>query len=307
MNNIQDPAQVIRHHSKSFSLAARLLPPRTRRAAEVLYAWCRACDDAIDHAPSPDQAAQKIEQMRLDLDWAYDEPGTKQHLPSPETMAFREVVQSFHIPRRYPEDMLNGFASDALGTRYSGLEDLLHYCYQVAGTVGLMMCHVLGTSDDQALPHACHLGIAMQLTNIARDVREDEARGRCYLPTSWLSSVKQTDGQLEARSAAALVKRLLEVARHYYHSGLLGIRFLDRRSACAVELALRVYRAIGDRIAQVGFDIDAGRAVVPTWHKMILAVAVVLRCVTHLSPRRVRPPAQVWWYHGWTTTAQPSS
>ena len=126
--------RIIAHHSKSFSLASRLLPPEVRDRAVVVYAWCRRADDAVDLAPAA-QAPEALENLQRELDVVYDGG----ELQDPILAAFRHVTQTCKIPRHYPQELLEGLAMDATGTDYDGMPRLLQYCYRVAGTVGLMM------------------------------------------------------------------------------------------------------------------------------------------------------------------------
>lgn len=159
---------VLAQHSKSFAAAARLLPAECREDVAVVYAWCRLCDDAIDRAPAAEQQAALC-RSRAQLDAIYDgEPQS-----DPILCAFQQVVDKRQVPKSYPLELLAGMEMDAVGTRYDHLDSLLLYCHRVAGTVGLMMCHVMGLRDAAALTNASHLGIAMQLTTISRDVAED--------------------------------------------------------------------------------------------------------------------------------------
>jgi phytoene synthase len=169
---------------------------------------------------------------------------------------------------------------DADCRRYETLEDLLLYCYRVAGTVGLMMCHVMGVSDPRGLRHAAHLGMAMQLTNISRDVLEDWGRGHVYLPDELLGAraadalwARLGEPQLprhldpEVRRA---VQRLLDHAASLYRSGDAGMRWLSWRCALSVRTARHVYAEIGDVIGARGHDVWQGRAVVPGRRKLAL-------------------------------------
>lgn len=285
-----DARAVIRRHSKSFALAARLLAPAARRRAERLYAWCRFADDAVDHAPDAPAAAAALAGLRADLDAVY--AGRPPESPAAGLLA--SVAAECGLPREYPEDMLAGMAMDAAGTRYRTPDELLVYCHRVAGTVGLMMCHALGVSDDRAGPHAGRLGIAMQLTNIARDVAEDWGRGRLYLPLDWLA-VKPTPGRaIDDADAAPAVARLLAAADGHYAAGAAGLPYLDRRGRLAVRVAGTVYREIGERVRAAGCRPSAGRAVVTVRRKLLAVLASLARELASPPGPPVRPPAVRW-------------
>ncbi len=276
----------ITQHSKSFALAARLLPPRVREDAVVLYAYCRRVDDAIDGIAVVDQPAA-LAALRAELDDIY----AGRALGDPLLAAFQRVVRARAIPRAYPEELLAGMHMDVAGTRYDSLDELLHYCHRVAGSVGLMMCHVMGVRRPRALLHAAHLGIAMQLTNIARDVLEDWERGRLYLPGALLAAHGaagvdvQLDGPLP-RSAdpavAATVRELLGRADSYYRSADAGIRELSLRCGLGVRAARLVYAEIGRVLRARGCDPGSGRAVVGTVTKAWLLLRAAARTLLAL-------------------------
>jgi len=266
----------IARHSRSFTFASRLLPGRVRDETAVVYAWCRRADDAVDRA-GPAQAARALDGLQTDLDAIY--AGTA---PGHDDVgrAFAAVVRARAIPQRYPAELLAGMRMDVDGVRYATLDDLLGYCFRAAGTVGLMMSHVMGVRDHGALEHAADLGIAMQLTNICRDVAEDWGMGRLYLPGDMLAAegapaladaLGGAFPQQARRPVARVVRRLLIRADDYYRSGDIGMRALSPRCALAVRTARLVYAAIGDRLAAQRCDPLAGRAVVPGHTKLGLA------------------------------------
>jgi 15-cis-phytoene synthase len=261
--------EVIAQHSKSFALASKLLPPSARDDAAVLYAWCRYIDDAVDEGYAP------------------------QAVPDSIDAAFRTVMQRRNIPGAYPFELLRGMQMDLDGARYETIDDLITYAWRVAGVVGLMMAHVLGVADDDALVPAAHLGIAMQLTNVCRDVAEDWQRGRLYIPAELLGSARgltrNVGGDLPSLalpSLASAVRELLALADRYYRSADRGIARLPWRAALGVRSARAVYSAIGDRIARVDHDVSAGRAVVSHPAKLAHVAAAAARTFAS-APRRL--------------------
>jgi phytoene synthase len=277
---IRQARAVIAHHSKSFALASRLLPPGVREEVWVLYQWCRRADDLIDLAPSPEAQVAAIKQLRMELDSVY----ARAPQEDPALAALQEVLLGHDIPREYPEELLKGLIMDMGGLRYEAMEDLLLYCYRVAGVVGLMMSHVMGVRDPVALRHAVHLGIAMQLTNICRDVREDWERGRLYIPDSVLA--RFGGGGLHTQFGAPLthahagplsaaVRFLLHEADRYYASADGGIPYLSWRCGVAVRAARLIYARIGAVIARQQYDVFAGRAYVRKRRKLALAVCAM--------------------------------
>lgn len=276
-------------HSLSFSLAAKLLPADGRDEAAVLYAWCRRADDAIDEAP-PGQERTRLAALQRELRDVYA------GAPQNDTLlaAFQGVVAGRDIPVHYPAALLDGLRKDAEGERYRSVEQLIGYCYRVASTVGLMMCHVLGVRSRRAVTYAAHLGIAMQLTNICRDVAEDWQRGRLYVPDELLAPLGAPDLDGErgrplpsaARGPLArAVEQLLALADRYYRSGDRGLIALPFRAAFAVRTARLVYAAIGRRLARQRYDVLAGRAVVPGWMKLWLTTRAALMTLAELPAR----------------------
>jgi 15-cis-phytoene synthase len=269
--------------SKSFALAGLLLGPRARDDAAVLYAWCRQADDRVDEAGAGG-ARPALRRLGRELDALF-----AGRVESPLDVALYELVERRRIPRAYFQALLDGFAMDAEGARYATLSELDLYAYRVAGVVGLMMCHVLGVRDDRCLKAAAHLGMGMQLTNIARDVAEDFARGRQYLPTEQVAvdDLKEamTSGpdHPSRQRVAAAVAVLLRRADGYYRSGLAGLADLDWRDALAIGAAGRIYRAIGKIIARRNFDSLRGRAVVSLARKLLSTLAAVVALAARVS------------------------
>ena len=283
---------VIRVHAKSFSLASRLLPREARDRAVAVYAWCRRADDAVD-LPGPEGRKAALRALRAELEEIY----AGRALREPALQAFQHTVQDRGIPKRYPEDLLDGMEMDVMGQRYETKEQLLHYCYCVAGSVGLMMCHIMGVKDEAAMRNAAHMGMAMQLTNICRDVDEDWNLGRLYIPESVLArcGCSNLAGELgspfpeSARYPVALaIERLLDDADRYYASGDEGLSALSWRCAMAIRTARTVYSSIGGRVRRVDCDPLAGRAFVPLPRKLALAMVSVATSSADLPVRAVR-------------------
>jgi 15-cis-phytoene synthase len=261
---------IIRKHSKSFSLAAVLLGPHLRDAASGLYAYCRRADDAVDLV-APALAPERVAALGAELDDVY----AGRSLTDPVLVEFQRLVFEHGIPRQYPDALLEGFRLDAEGASYDTLADLLRYCWCVAGSVGAMMCHVLGVRRERAVRHGAHLGMAMQLTNICRDVAEDWQRGRLYLPSELAPGLEYLRASPQLPRAcvvvcARAVRHLLAGAELLYASGDLGLPYLSFRSRLAVATARRVYSSIGQRILAQEADVLRGRAVVSgaekLWH-----------------------------------------
>jgi phytoene synthase len=248
--------------SKSFAAAARLFETDTRNRAYMLYAWCRHCDDTIDDqelgfatgsasASSPAQRLDELrEKTRLAVRGQWDEPVFG---------ALARVVSECGIPEQNLMEHLDGFAMDVEGRHYETLEDTLSYCYHVAGVVGVMMAMIMGVRDTETLDRASDLGIAFQITNIARDVIDDVALGRIYLPAEWLreegldrADLADLADPVHRDRIYAVTNRLLAVADQFYLSARHGIASLPFRSAWAIAVARFVYRDIGRLVRERG-------------------------------------------------------
>jgi phytoene synthase len=284
---------IIRRHSASFSLASLLLAPESRGRAHVLYAYCRRADDAIDLV-APTRAQSELDRLRSELDAVY--AGTA--VTDPVVSEFQRLVFEVGLPRDYPEALLQGFALDVSGERYATLVDLYRYCWCVAGSVGAMMCHVLGAPSSPAIVHGVHLGIAMQLTNVCRDVAEDWSRGRLYVPLEllpgWQASSASSLGNWppspeQQRDLSHAVRRLLAEADVFYRSGDAGLPYLPWRARVAVATARRVYSAIGHRLLAGGADVSAPRVFIPTSHKLWYTARAALGATYMRAARPVKP------------------
>jgi 15-cis-phytoene synthase len=263
----------LRAGSKSFHLASRLLPARVRGPTLALYAFCRHADDAVDDASSDRDARAAVDALRRRIDRVYADRGTDALVER----AFSRVVQRFAIPRAVPDALVEGMEWDSLGHTYETASDVRAYGVRVAGTVGLMMTLVMGKREPEVLARACELGVAMQLTNIARDVGEDARRGRVYLPNEWLAEAGVDRDELIAAPSAtepvrAVVARLLAEADVLYARADAGIAHLPADCRTSIRAARLVYAAIGDRIRHAGFDSVSRRAVVPLHRKLWLVL-----------------------------------
>ncbi len=259
--------------SRSFAAAARLLPGRVREPATVLYAFCRAADDAVDLG----QSAAALAELRTRLAACYGEAGPA----APVDRAFAELVAQHDLPRALPEALLDGFGWDAAGRRYRTLEALLEYAMCVAGSVGAMMAVLMGVRDPAVLQAACELGCAMQLTNIARDVGEDARAGRLYLPLDWLAEAGIDPAAFLAAPAfspalGGVVARLLDEAARRYASAAAGIRRLPAACRPAIRAAALLYAGIGGEIRRQGCDTVSARAVLRRRRKLMLLPLMVM-------------------------------
>ena len=285
-----DPADLeacraaIRHGSKSFDAASRLLPARVRDPALALYAFCRLADDAVDLNAEKSAAVLSLADR---LERAY----AGRPVDHPADRAFGAMVQEHDLPRALPEALLEGFAWDAEGRRYATLSDLRSYAARVAAAVGAMMTVLMGRREADTLARACDLGVAMQLTNVARDVGEDAAEGRLYLPLDWLAAAGiDPDAFLaDPRPSPALgdvVRRLLAEADRLYLRAEAGIAALPAGARPAIFAARLIYAEIGAKVRAAGCDSVSGRAITSRRRKLALLGQAVARAgLASVAPR----------------------
>ena len=254
--------------SRSFRVASLLLPRRVAVPATALYAFCRVADDLIDREGGGVAAVRALED-RLDAICA-GRPG-----PCAADRAFAVVVARHAIPRALPAALIEGLAWDAGGRRYATLAELEDYGARVAGSVGAMMALIMGARAPEAVARATDLGVAMQLTNIARDVGEDARAGRVYLPMDWLREAGLEPAGLTRFSPAlgGVVARLLRVADDHYLRAEAGIALLPADCRLGIAAARLIYAEIGRALERQGCDSVTRRAVVPGRRKARLLVA----------------------------------
>lgn len=283
---VEHAERTIAAGSKSFAAAARLFAPAMRRDVLLLYCWCRHCDDLTDgqslghghRRPADRDAITRLREQSLQALAGRPDATLPMH-------ALAEVARRHALPQAVVAEHLRGFELDATGWRPQTLTETLDYCFCAAGSVGVLMARIMGVADPPTLLRASDLGIAFQLTNIARDLAEDAVAGRCYLPADWL-----TEAGLDARMPAdpdravethRLACRLVAVAEPYYASADIGVRALAPRAAWAISSAARIYRDIGLGVRRAGPDgirrrIATGRAR-KLWRVVTSAGAVLPR------------------------------
>lgn len=272
--------------SKSFAAASRLLPRRVAEPATALYAFCRVADDLIDEGGGT--AALTALRQRLDRIYAGTPAG------HPADRAFALVVARFGIPQALPNALLEGFAWDAEGRQCRDEAALEAYAARVAAAVGAIMSLLMGVRDSAAIARACDLGVAMQYTNIARDVGEDARNGRLYLPWSWLRAegiepASFLSSPVFSPGLGRVVARLLARADELYARSEAGIGLLPRDCRSGIAAARFVYAEIGRQVERLGHDSVARRAVVPSHRKLrLMARSLVLLDVVPAD--RTAPP-----------------
>lgn len=274
----------IKHGSKSFYAASRLLPARVRDPALALYAFCRVADDDVDLGTAKHRAVARLRQ-RLARAYA-GKPANE-----PVERVFTQMIADVEMPRALPEALIDGLEWDAEERRYQTLSDVRAYSARVAAAVGAMMTVLMRVRDPDALARACDLGVAMQLTNIARDVGEDAEAGRLYIPLDWFAEAGiDPDGFLASPQPgpeiAAMTKRLLAEARRLYGRAETGIVALPRSCRPGIFAARYIYAGIGGRVRARGFDSVTGRARTSTTEKLsLIALSVGTAAIGTVLPR----------------------
>lgn len=265
--------RITAEQSKSFYLTSRLLPPQKRRAIHALYAFCRVTDNIVD-CPDGDCAA------RLAL-WRRRALSSGPAPNDPVAMAWSDTRLRYHIPTRYAEQLIEGVALDLERKQYRTFQDLTVYAYSVASTVGLMSMHIIGYAGDEAIPYAIKLGVALQLTNILRDVGQDWRDGRLYLPLQELAAFGLSPDDISAAHADERWREFMrfQIARNrqLYAEAMPGIRLLDRDGRFAVRAAAELYRAILGDIEAHACDVFHRRAYLGKWSKLSRLPGIWLR------------------------------
>jgi 15-cis-phytoene synthase len=292
---------ILQHHAKTFRAASLFLSPKQRDDAAIAYAFCRLVDDAVDEATDPITAERQLTELEASL---YSGSG------DPIVVAYRELAERAGFGLQPAEDLIRGAQSDLGQVLLQNDQELLTYCYRVAGTVGLMMCGILGVQSPEARRHAIDLGVAMQLTNICRDVLEDAQRGRVYLPADSLdrAGLSQKELLVEVRlmvgkeqgtlapprgesgaghAVALVVDRLLSLADIKYASGAAGFGFLPTRARLAIQVASRLYQNIGVKLRRDrACNSLQGRVTLSSSRKRWLTLQAIGSWVLGLLPKR---------------------
>ncbi len=246
---------ITREHSRTFFIASALMHAEHRRAIQALYAFCRVSDDIVDRNDG-DRATDLRAWRQRSLG---SNPGD-----DPVALAWADTCVRYHIPRQYAEQLLDGVASDLNPRRYETFADLSHYCYAVASTVGLMVMHIVGYADNEAIPYAVKLGVALQMTNILRDVGEDWRNGRLYLPEAELATYGLTDADIAAGVVddrwRAFMRFQIARTRQLFAEALPGVALLGGSSRFAIQAAAELYAAILDDIEAHDYDVFNRRA-----------------------------------------------
>ena len=289
LDNAYDFCEVITaKNSRSFFTASRFLPWAKRRSIRALYAFCRKSDDIVDRPPhgkhDPDALRAALEA------WRSHSMVPVCDLRDPVVMAWSDARRQFGIPSRYAEQLIQGVARDITDRRYETFADVTTYCYGVAATVGLMSMYIIGFSGAEAIPYALKLGVALQLTNILRDVGEDWKAGRLYLPREDLERYGLQEGDIEAGIVDDRWRRFMQFqidrTRQLYEEAWPGIALLHADGRFAIGAAAELYRAILADIEANDYDVFSRRAYVNRWRKLKRLPAIWWRSKTMRGPRQ---------------------
>lgn len=282
MSNPRDISDAYRHcrkvtitYAKTFYFASVFLGQQKRNACYAVYTFCRYIDDLIDEnvvAGAADRAAidRTIEQWQRDLDDVY----SGQSIDTPVLIAWADTLRKFNICRSLPDQLIEGVMTDLRpAVRFETFDELYQYCYKVASVVGLMTSEIFGYNDPAALQHAVDLGVAMQLTNILRDINEDYANDRIYIPKQELDRFGLDEQNIQSKRVCMNFKRMMEFqiarAHRYYDSADRGIPMLEADSRLTVTLMSHNYRRILSVIERNGYDVFSQRASVPLHRKLM--------------------------------------
>lgn len=276
MRGFKEAEAITKKHARTFYFASRFLKKSKRSAAYAIYSLCRISDEAVD-STIDNQSAKNLIRLKEDINSAYSDSA----LESPLLQAFRQTVKNYRIPKEYFDKLIEGIHMDLEKSLYQNFEELYKYCYKVAGVVGLIMLRIFGCDNGKAKGYAVNLGIAMQLTNILRDIKEDYNRGRIYLPQEEMELFKVSQSDISDTKVSKNFKALLEFqiarARQYYTESAPGIKMLpDANSRFVVSVMAGIYSGILDSIEENNYDVLTKRAYVGNVKKTITALKILL-------------------------------
>lgn len=264
--------RITSEHSKSFSFASALLPEEKRSAVRALYAFCRVVDDIVDESMDAECESQLNYWRHMVETNSFSEDDLV-------AAAWADTIARYHIPRHYALQLIDGVARDLTQTRYQTFEELTTYCYGVASTVGLMSMYIVGFQSTDAVPYAIKLGVALQMTNILRDVSEDYKSGRLYLPREELAfyGIREqeiAEGQV-TDNWRQFMKFQIDRTRNLYEESWDGVKMLAREGQLAIGAASVFYQGILDEIEKNDYDVFTRRASLSTWGKAIRIPALI--------------------------------
>lgn len=258
---------ITRREAKNFYYAFITLPEARRRAIYVAYTFCRYCDDSVDAEHSLDEKLHLLSELRRKLSASY-----QGHSEDMVFLGLSDVAERYQVPEEYFQEVLSGVESDLVKSRYNDFDELRRYCYQVASAVGLICIHIFGFNHARAKEHAVDLGLAMQLTNIARDVKEDLEMGRIYLPQDEMHRFGYSEEELQSGSVnqafVDLMRFQTQRAREYFSSGFQLLPYLSPRSRACPAVLGHLYSKLLDHIESVNYDVLNHRVSLSTTEKL---------------------------------------
>ena len=270
----QQAAKLTSEHSKSFYFASALLPEEKRSAVRALYAFCRTVDDIVDESTDSERETQLDYWRRMVEAVSFSDGDLV-------AAAWADTLARYHIPRHYALQLIDGVARDLIQTRYQTFDELATYCYGVASTVGLMSMYIVGFHSSDAVPYAIKLGVALQMTNILRDVGDDYQTGRLYLPREELTfyGIREQDiakGRV-TDNWRQFMKFQIERTRQLYEASWEGVKMLEREGQFAIGAASVFYQGILDEIEKNDYDVFTRRASLSAWGKASRIPALIQR------------------------------
>ncbi len=268
---------ITKHHAKTFYFASRFLKSDKRNATYVVYAICRISDEIVDNT-TVDSCEKNLEKLEKNITDAYNQDILDDAILS----AFRQTIRKYKIPKQYFLELIAGMYLDLKKNRYNNFSELSDYCYKVAGVVGLIMLQIFGCKDTRAQSYAIDLGIAMQLTNILRDIKEDYLRGRIYLPEDEMKNFNVTESDISAARVNDNFKQLLKFqiarAKEYYKKAQSGVPLIADINCRFVASAMtNIYSGILNAIENNNYDVFTRRAHVSTLGKITTVLKIILK------------------------------
>lgn len=283
---------VARIHARNFYYAFRTLPLKKRRAIYAAYAYCRLCDDVADGELPISEKRERFDRIRELLDASMSRDGEAGDLP-PEFTALRDAAAAFDIPRAYFEEIIEGVESDLEKTRFADFDELRGYCYKVASVVGLICIEVFGYEDPRAREYAVDMGIALQLTNILRDVKEDADIDRIYIPQDEIARFGVSESDIKAGvlndNLLSLMKHQADRARDYYRKSQPLFDLIEPRARACPRVLHAAYAAILDRIEESRFDVFSRRIGLSAREKLLITARLWMGSVIPSIPAIGRP------------------
>ena len=271
----REAKKITKKFAKTFYLASLFLPKEKKCASYAVYAICRLSDEAVDELTFSNQK-ENLRKLESNISEAY----TEKQLVEPLLLAFRQTINTYKIPKEYFDELIKGMYMDLEIKRYRDFAALYEYCYKVAGVIGLIMLKIFGYKNSAAEDYAIKLGVAMQLTNILRDINEDLIRGRIYLPQDEMLKFDISEQQLSNSKIDDNLKNLLRLqinrSRQFYNQSLKGIKLIDNTICRFVVLCMReVYSGILDEIEKNNFDVFTKRAHVNKLKRLIIITKIL--------------------------------